>query len=308
MTRAVVFGYHNVGVRCLRALVHSGIDVPLVLTHEDNPAETIWFDSVARTAAEYEIATISSIDPNAAEIVGRVAACEPDFIFSFYYRSMLKAALLALPPRGALNMHGSLLPKYRGRVPVNWAIINGETETGATLHYMLDKPDSGDIVAQQAVAILPDDTAKDVFDKITAAAEQVLRGALPALLAGNAPRTKQDSSAATYFGGRKPEDGTIAWSKSALAIHNLVRAVAPPYPGAFTLIAGRKARVLRSRVLDASTMPAGGPSMAAENGNIVARCGGGGALAILELEIEGARVSAGEFATAHGGIPVQLTG
>jgi methionyl-tRNA formyltransferase len=306
MTRAVVFGYHNVGVRCLHALVDSGIDVPLVLTHEDNPAETIWFDSVARTAAEYEIATISPIDPNATKIVERVAACDPDFIFSFYYRSMLKSALLALPPRGALNMHGSLLPKYRGRVPVNWAIINGETETGATLHYMLDKPDSGDIVAQQAVAILPDDTARAVHDKVAAAAEGVLRGALPGLLAGNAPRMKQDSSAATYFGGRKPEDGTIAWSKNALAIHNLVRAVAPPYPGAFTLIAGRKARVLKTRVLDAGALPAGSPSMTAENGHIVARCGDGGALAILELEIEGARVSASEFAAAHGAIAVPL--
>src|ERR1019366_10823388 len=101
MTRAVVFGYHNVGVRCLHTLIAAGIDVPLVLTHDDNPAETIWFDSVARAAAEYDIATISPIDANAADIVERVSACKPDFLFSFYYRSMPKGALLALPPRGA---------------------------------------------------------------------------------------------------------------------------------------------------------------------------------------------------------------
>ncbi|TMH14672.1 MAG: formyltransferase, partial [Betaproteobacteria bacterium] len=188
MTRAVVFGYHNVGVRCLRTLIAAGVDVPLVLTHEDNPAETIWFDSVARTAAEYDIPAISPADPNAADAVERVAACKPDFLFSFYYRTMLKTPLLALQHGGALNMHGSLLPKYRGRVPVNWAIIHGETETGATLHYMLDQADSGDIVAQQAVPILPDDTAKEVFDKVTVAAELALSRALPALLAGNAPR------------------------------------------------------------------------------------------------------------------------
>jgi methionyl-tRNA formyltransferase len=308
MTRAVVFGYHNVGVRCLRTLIAAGIDVPLVLTHGDNPAETIWFESVARAAAEYDIATISPIDANAGDIVERVAACKPDFLFSFYYRSMLKGALLALPPRGALNMHGSLLPKYRGRVPVNWAIIHGETETGATLHYMIDKADSGDIVAQQAVAILPDETAREVFDKVTVAAEEVLRGALPALLAGNAPRIKQDASAGTYYGGRKPEDGTIDWSKSAIAIHNLVRAVAPPYPGAFTVVAGRQARVLRTRVLDTGTAPSGGPSMTVENGAIVARCGGGGALAILTLDVEGVPVSASEFAAAHGAIGVPLGG
>ena len=299
MTRAVVFGYHNVGVRCLRALIGAGIEVPLVLTHEDNAAETIWFDSVARTAAEYDIQTISPADPNAADVVERVAACEPDFLFSFYYRSMLKAPLLALPHRGALNMHGSLLPKYRGRVPVNWAIIHGETETGATLHYMLDRADSGDMVAQQAVPILPDDTAKEVFDKVTVAAELALSGALPALLAGNAPRIKQDASASTYYGGRKPEDGTIDWSKSAIAIHNLVRAVAPPYPGAFTTVAGRQARVLRTRVLDADKAPTRDPSIRVENGRLVARCGGGGALAILKLELDGATVSATDFAATH---------
>jgi len=306
MTRAVVFGYHNVGVRCLRVLVAAGIDVPLVLTHEDNPGETIWFDSVARTAGEFGITVISPADPNAADIVERVAACVPDFLFSFYYRSMLKDALLALPPRGALNMHGSLLPKYRGRVPVNWAIIHGETETGATLHYMVDKADRGDIVAQQAVAILPDDTAKDVFDKVAAAAEHVLRGALPALLAGSAPRIKQEVGAGSYYGGRKPEDGTIDWSKSAAAIHNLVRAVAPPYPGAFTRVGGRPARVLRTRMLDARAAPVRGASMAVENGHLVAHCGGGGSLCVLELEIEGAPVSAGAFAATHGQSAVPL--
>lgn len=310
MTRAVVFGYHNVGVRCLRTLIAAGIDVPLVLTHEDNPAETIWFDSVARTAAEYDIATISPVDPNAADIVERVAACKPDFLFSFYYRAMLKGALLALPPRGALNMHGSLLPKYRGRVPINWAIIHGETKTGATLHYMLDKADRGDIVAQQAVPILPDDTAREVFDKVTVAAELALNGALPALLAGSASRIKQNASASSYYGARKPEDGTIDWFQSAIAIHNLVRAVAPPYPGAFTMVAGRPARVLRTRVLDAGAAPARGPSMTVENGRLVARCGGGGALAILTLEVDGAAMSATDFAAVanDGAIAVPLGG
>jgi len=308
MTRAVVFGYHNVGVRCLRTLIEAGADVALVLTHDDDPAETIWFDSVARTAENYGIETISPIDPNASEVVARVAACKPDFLFSFYYRSMLKAALLALPSQGALNMHGSLLPKYRGRAPVNWAIIHGETKTGATLHYMLEKADSGDIVAQQAVAILPDDTAKEVFDKVTTAAESTLRGALPALLAGNAARVGQDPGAATYFGGRKPEDGRIDWSKSATVVHNLVRAVAPPYPGAFTAIGGRPARVLRTRVVDSLALPAGGPSMKLENGQLLARCGGGGALAILALEVDGAPMSAAGFVAAHGAGGVPLGG
>src|SRR5256714_7521422 len=242
MTRAVVFGYHNVGVRCLRTLIAAGVDVPLVLTHEDNPAETIWFDSVARTAAEYEIPAISPVDPNLAAVVERVAGCKPDFLFSFYYRAMLKAPMLALQCRGALNMHGSLLPKYRGRVPVNWAIIHGETETGATLHYMLDQADSGDIVAQQAVPILPDDTAKEVFDKVTVAAELALSRALPALLAGNAPRIKQDAKASTYYGGGKPAGGGIHRGQSGTALPQLLRAGAAPQPRALTPGAGGQAR------------------------------------------------------------------
>lgn len=300
MSRAVVFAYHNVGVRCLRALIESGFDVPLVLTHQDNPAETIWFDSVARTAAEYGIATISPADPNVAQVVERVASSRPEFLFSFYYRSMLKPALLELAPRGALNMHGSLLPKYRGRAPVNWAVIHGEAETGATLHYMDVKADSGDIVAQAAVPILPDDTAREVFDKVTDAAERVLRGALPALVSGRARRIPQDARAATYFGGRTPEDGRIDWSRNATSIHDLVRGVAPPYPGALTSVAGGNARVLRTRLLDAAAVPATPPSIRVEGSTMVARCRGGGALAVLELEIDGALVSVSDFAARHG--------
>ncbi len=151
---------------------------------------------------------------------------------------MLKAPLLAAARRGALNMHGSLLPRYRGRAPVNWAVLHGERETGATLHYMTEKPDDGDIVAQTPVPILPDDTAREVFDKVTVAAEIALDRALPALIAGTAPRRPQDPASASYFGGRRPEDGIIDWKRDALSIHNLVRAVAPPYPGAFTTVGG----------------------------------------------------------------------
>src|SRR5206468_6475802 len=141
--------------------------VPLVVTHDDDPSENIWFERVAEVATSSRLTTITPGNPNAPDVVARIAACAPDFLFSFYYRSMLGPDLLALPRRGALNMHGSLLPKYRGRAPVNWAILHGERHTGATLHYMTVKPDAGDIVAQQAVPILPDDTALEVFRKVT---------------------------------------------------------------------------------------------------------------------------------------------
>ena len=306
MTRAVVFAYHNVGVRCLKTLLAHGVEVPLVITHADQPQEQIWFDSVADSAADYGIPAIAPLDPNAGDLPARVAACRPDFLFSFYYRLLLKAPLLALAPRGALNVHGSLLPKYRGRAPVNWALIHGETQTGATLHYMTEKPDEGDIVAQTAVPILPDDTAKEVFDKVTVAAELTLHGALPALVAGTAPRRAQDRAAATYFGGRKPEDGVVDWSQSAGVIHNLVRAVAPPYPGARTRLRGRPARLLRSRVRDPLAAATGTPSLTIDQGEMVAHCGGGGTLAMRALEVDGVAVSAASLAHVCGSVPIPL--
>ncbi len=306
MTRAVVFGYHNVGVRCLRVLLAHGVDVPLVVTHADDPAETIWYASVAATAAENGIPAIAPDDPNAADVVARVAAAAPDFVFSFYYRKMLRAPLLALGRRGALNMHGSLLPRYRGRAPVNWAVLRGETETGATLHHMTVKPDDGDIVAQTAVPILPDDTAREVFDKVTVAAELTLFGAVPGLLAGTAPRRRQDLAQGSYFGGRKPEDGIIDWMQPAAAIHNLVRAVAPPYPGAGTAVGGISARVLRSRVLATDTPATLAPALGVADGMLVAHCGGGGVLQVLELELAGQRCSGTDFAARFGPAPAPL--
>ncbi len=250
MTRAVVFAYHNVGVRCLSVLLDAGIDIALIVTHADSPGENIWFDSVAELAARYGLPCIQPPDPNTHDIQERIRALQPDFLFSFYYRHMLKPALLAIPKQGALNMHGSLLPRYRGRVPVNWAIIHGETETGASLHYMTEKPDAGALVAQTAVPILCDDIAIDVFHKIVCAAEITLHKALPMLLAGNAPAIAMNLAQGSYFGGRKPEDSRIDWTASVHAIHNLIRAVAPPYPAAFSEIDGKTIHILRSRVVD----------------------------------------------------------
>ena len=295
MTRAVVFAYHNVGVRCLKVLLAHGIDVALVVTHQDNPNEQIWFDSVAETAARYGLPVITPDDPNADAILGDIAALKPDFLFSFYYRLMLKAPLLAIARRGAYNMHGSLLPKYRGRVPVNWAVLHGERETGATLHRMVEKPDAGEIIRQQPVPILPDDTAKEVFDKVTLAAEMCLDGVLPALIAGTAPHVAQNLALGGYFGGRKPEDGRIDWLRPAAEIHNLVRAVAPPYPGAFCDTARGRLRVLHT--LPAADMAAGPPALHAAGGMIYASCGDGGVLRLLAAELDGLPLTADVLGT-----------
>lgn len=299
MSSAVVFAYHNVGYRCLSVLLAHGVDVALVVTHKNNPKETIWFDSVSELAALHDIPAITPDNPNAPEVIAQIRALQPDFFFSFYYREMLRRELLEIPKRGALNMHGSLLPKYRGRVPVNWAIIHGETETGSTLHYMTEKPDNGDIVAQQAVPILPNDTALQVFQKVTVAAEMALNDVLPALLAGTAPRIRQDLDKGGYFGGRKAEDGVIDWSQSAQAIHNLVRAVAPPYPGATTHLMGKTMRVLQTLVTKCTAAGKEQPAFYVKEGRAYAICGQG-VLRVVQFELDGIAMSAAEFAAKYG--------
>jgi methionyl-tRNA formyltransferase len=288
--RAVVFAYHNVGVRCLKVLLARGVEVALVVTHQDNPAETIWFESVAQLCTEKDIPFITPDDPKSPELHARVAAARPDVIFSFYFRYMLPLKLLGLAPHGAYNMHGSLLPKYRGRVPVNWAVLHGETETGATLHEMAAKPDAGAIVAQTAVPILPDDTAYEVFGKVTVAAEQTLWNALPAMMAGRTPRLPNDLSKGSYFGGRKPEDGRIDWSQPAQTVYNLHRAVAPPYPGAWTVVNGRTLVIGKAR-LAAKAMPDLPPGLAVVDNAVFGVCGDGRALSIHQLLADGEPVS-----------------
>ncbi len=246
--RAVVFAYHDVGVRCLKALLSGGVEVPLVVTVADDPGERQWFASVAEAAREYGIEVVTAESPGAARLDERVAVLAPDFVFSFYYRALLPEALLRCARRGALNMHGSLLPKYRGRAPVNWAILNGERETGATLHEMVARADAGDIVDQMAVPILADDEAREVYAKVTVAAEIVLARSLPGLLAGTAPRRPQPIVPGQYFGRRRPEDGRIDWSWPAARVHNLVRAVAPPFPGAFSDVGRGRLWIHRTRL------------------------------------------------------------
>lgn len=287
MTSAVVFAYHNVGVRCLDALIDGGVEVALVVTHQDNPTEMIWFDSVAALAQSRGIDTVTPDDPNTPEFIERIAQLKPDFLFSFYYRMMLKPALLAAAPRGAFNMHGSLLPKYRGRVPINWAIIMGETETGATLHEMVEKPDAGRIVDQERVSIGQNETAKEVFDKVTAAAGVVMKRSLPRLIDGTAELKPQDLNQGSYFGGRKPQDGVIDWNDSARNIHNLVRAVAPPYPGATTTINHEAVTIIETRLAPEQLRHTMKPNLNVANDMVIALCGDGRMLRITGAIVNG---------------------
>jgi methionyl-tRNA formyltransferase len=245
----LVFAYHNVGYECLDALIERGENIICVFSHEDDENETIWFRSVAALARQHGITVYTPESTNALVWKTRIREMAPDIIFSFYYRNMISEEILAIPRLGAFNMHGSLLPKYRGRVPINWAVLHGEKETGVTLHHMVKRADAGDIVDQEVVPIGPEDTAFNVFNKVTIAARQVLERQLDAIKAGTAPRTRQDESQATTFGGRRPEDGRIDWTESAERIYNLIRAVTHPYPGAFTEVNGKRLFIWEAKPL-----------------------------------------------------------
>ena len=247
MARVVVFGYHDIGVACLEVLERRGAEVLLVVTHADDPAETIWFASMADAASRRGIPVRTPTDPNAPATVEEIRRLEPEAIFSFYYRRLLGRALLDLPRFGAINLHGSLLPKYRGRAPINWALLRGETVTGVTLHHMDERADHGDIVAQRAVPIAVEDTALVLSRKLTAAARDLVSATYPLIVSGRAPRIPQDHAAATQYGRRRPADGLIDWRSSAWQIYNLVRAVTRPFPGAFTFYEGRRVTVWEAR-------------------------------------------------------------
>ncbi|MEW6660521.1 MAG: formyltransferase [Thermodesulfobacteriota bacterium] len=261
--RLIFMGYHNIGCVCLEALMEHcrnlGDEIAAVVTHADDPRENIWFSSVRDLAFKNYLPVYQPQDPNDPAFVAAMAKLKPDFLFSCYYRHMLKKPLLDLPPLGALNLHGSLLPRYRGRCPVNWVLVHGETETGVTLHYMVEKPDKGEMVAQKRVPITPEDSALTLFARMTAAAGALMAEIYPALREGTAPRIAQDQGQASYFGGRGPQDGLINWQKSSQEIYNLVRAVTHPYPGAFTMLQGRKLFIWWGRVLAAGAGEQGEP-------------------------------------------------
>jgi methionyl-tRNA formyltransferase len=304
---AIVFAYSEVGVRCVRELLAQGLEIPLLFSHADDPKETQWFGSVQRLAEANGLKVVTPDSPNTPQWIAQGTALKPDFVFSFYYRYMLDKAWVELPRLGALNMHGSLLPKYRGRAPVHWAIIHGETTTGASLHYMVEKPDAGALVDQEAVPILENDTALDVSIKVADGAQTVLRRSLPRLLAGTAPSLPLDLKNGSYFGRRTPEDGRIDWRCDARAIHDLVRAVAPPFPGAFTDVMGYRLGVLETR-MDTGPLiyPDQSPCLYVSDGIWYADCVDGRRLKILQLSVNGETVAENSVPGALSSRPIAL--
>lgn len=245
--RTVVFAFSECGCTGIEALAEAGFDVHAVFTYADDPHEAGFYRSVLTLCRERGLPAFTGAhDGPEGQRLLRDAA--PDFIFSFYYRSLLPPELLSLAKRGAFNLHGSLLPQYRGRAPVNWVLVNGEKTTGVTLHHMAARADAGDIVAQAKVGIAYDDTAYSLQMKLVAAARTLLRANLPLIARGEAPRLRQNIAKGSYWGRRTPADGRIDWSQPAESVRNLVRAVTTPYPGAFTFCGDYKLFIWQASV------------------------------------------------------------
>lgn len=250
MTKTVVFAYHDIGCAGIEALIAAQYEIAAVFTHADDPNENRFFASVAQLCARHGIPVHAPEDVNHPLWIERIRQLEPEFIFSFYYRHLLSEDILAMARKGAYNLHGSLLPRYRGRAPANWVLVNGETETGVTLHRMERRPDAGPIVSQSRVAITQDDTAHTLHAKLREASGQLLGETLPRLARGDVEEIPQDDSKASYYGRRTPADGELDWTRPASELYNLVRAVTQPYPGAFSFVGDRKLIVWQAQAVD----------------------------------------------------------
>jgi methionyl-tRNA formyltransferase len=243
MATAIVCAYSPVGREALAGLLEAGIEVLALYTYAQGPDES-WFTPPAVLAAERGIPVHMAPGFNEDQVFDAIRALRPDFLFSFYFREMIQARFLALPRLGAYNLHGSLLPHYRGRAPINWVLLRGEPQTGITLHAMTAKPDDGDILGQTVLPIAWDETALSLTLRSATAGRELVRSVVPALVDGSAARIPQRSlGPSTYFGGRKPADGKLDLAGSVRDAFNLLRAVADPWPNAFVQTASGVVKV-----------------------------------------------------------------
>jgi UDP-4-amino-4-deoxy-L-arabinose formyltransferase/UDP-glucuronic acid dehydrogenase (UDP-4-keto-hexauronic acid decarboxylating) len=284
-TRCVLFAYHDTGYAFMEALLTLGAPIVALFTHQDDPHEEIWWRSCADLARRHSIPVFNPDHVDAA-VTAQVVALSPEVIYSVYYRYLLPDAILNAATIGAFNLHGSLLPKYRGRAPVNWMIVNGEREAGLTLHYMVARADAGDIVAQRSCAIDDSDTALTLYRKLVPLGAEIIREYHPLIVSGSAPRAKQNLSRGSYFGRRGPADGRIDWRWPARRIFNLVRAVTHPYPGAFCYAAGEKIFVWEAAIANEDGMIGAPGEIIGEKNDGLEIAAGQGSLVVKHAQFE----------------------
>jgi methionyl-tRNA formyltransferase len=275
--RVIFVGAVHEAVPALGVLIDSEAEIAEVVTMPaERAGSTSGFVDLEPLAQAHGIAVRRCTDINSAESVQRVRELRPDLMVVTGWTRLLSAELLGVPAHGVVGFHASLLPHYRGRAPVNWAILRGEAVAGNTMMYLDPGTDTGDIIDQQPVPITPDDTCATVYAKVGEAGAGMLGHHLPALLAGTAPRRPQGPADGPPLPKRTPGMGITDWNRPARAVHDWIRALTWPYPGAFTFLAGRKVLLWASAVAPAG---AAGP--------------GGAAGEVLGWDADGVRVRAG---------------
>jgi len=285
--KVVFLGNHTVGVRALQAISETE-DVVGVVAHPPDPEDGVRYESVFDFARLHGWNAIrgKGKDSHTGEFI---AAAKPDLLWITDFRYLIPREMLALGPLGVINLHPSLLPAYRGRASINWAILNGETKLGLTGHFVDEGMDTGDVIEQVSYEIREDQDVGDCLDILYPLYSETTKKILAHFRNGNVPRTPQDHSRASVFPGRKPEDGRIDWQKSSREIHNLVRAVAAPYPGAFTTLNGEKLLVWKARVAaEKDTGVSVGSVVGMNSGEVLVHCGTG-ILAMTRIESVGSK-------------------
>jgi methionyl-tRNA formyltransferase len=293
--RIVFIGTGAIGVPTLNALQRSEHELVAVVTQPDKPAgrdQELAASPIKKALGRNQMVPIFQPrrikDP---ESIAHIRQCNPDVLVVVAYGQILPRDLLEIPALACLNLHASLLPRWRGAAPIQAAIAGGDQETGVTVMYMDEGLDTGDILLQRKTGISPEETARSLHDRLATIAPPALLESLRLLRDGKAPRQKQDNALATYAPKLKREDGRIDWSQPAEVIERKIRAY-NPWPGAFTEIAGRALKVFSAAVVDCSGTP--GEILDRDMELIIAA--GRHALSLGEVQLEGKRrMSASEF-------------
>ena len=267
--RVIFVGAVHEAVPALGVLIDSGAEIAEVVTlPPGRAAGTSGFVDLEPLARAHGIAVRRCADINSAESVQHVKELRPELLVVTGWTRLLSAELLSVPPRGVVGFHASLLPRYRGRAPVNWAILRGEAVTGNTMMYLDAGTDTGDIIDQHTVPIAPDDTCATVYARVGEAGAGMLRRHLRALLDGTAPRRRQDSADGPPLPKRTPGMGITDWNRPARVVHDWIRALTWPYPGAFSFLAERKVMLWASAVGDARAERAAGTVLSWDAGGV----------------------------------------
>jgi methionyl-tRNA formyltransferase len=297
----VFMGTPEFSVPSLRRLVEGGHRVPLVISQPDRPrgrGRRTVPTPVKAAAVELNLPVLQPVSVNTPEVLEQISACRPEAVVVIAFGQILKPALLGLPPLGCINVHGSLLPRYRGPAPIAWAIINGENRTGITTMRMDKGLDTGGMLVARAIPIHREDTADTLHDRLAQLGGEALAETLEGLAAGTLTPRPQNHAQATYAPMLKKADGLVDWSKPARVLERFVRGMTS-WPGAFTFWGGERIKLLRARPVVSSSADPPGTVVSRFPGDIVVQTGEGG-LTILELQMaSGKRLPAEVFLQGH---------